>query len=111
MLKFIKLPSTLTYIGQRSFENTQLESVVFPNSLITIDNEAFRLNSNLRNILFGEENNDNSNSENFQNAPSLKYIGKDAFANCEKLNNVRLQIQLLKLMIMHSLDVLVLILQ
>lgn len=76
-LRFIKsvvLPDTVTYIGDEAFKGCYaLSKIILPNGLKSIGNYAFYQNFNLENITLPD---------------SLEYIGYDAFYGCKKLNAV-----------------------
>ena len=60
--------STVTHIGKNAFANKQLKSVVIPNSVIVIEQGAFKNNKSLREIKISD---------------SVISIEKGAFENCD----------------------------
>ena len=73
-LKSIKLPATLTYIGDEVFSNcTNLESIVIPDNVTEIDNGAFAYCTSLSEITLPK---------------SLEVIGGQAFDNCVSLTKI-----------------------
>lgn len=61
-------------IGKRSFEEQPITSVIFPNTIRSIEEMAFNLCEDLREVYFPS---------------SLVSIGKHAFCFCDKLSSVR----------------------
>lgn len=65
-----KIP--VTCIGQKAFQNTVLQKITLPNTLISIENSAFQ-NTKLSSVVLPE---------------SIEYIGGTAFANCINLTSI-----------------------
>ena len=74
-LKDVKLPDTLTFIGELSFYGDPLTNINLPEGLIEIGNAAFQNCSNLENITFPK---------------SLNRIGDSAFMGCTKIKSINL---------------------
>ncbi len=89
------LPNTVISIGNDTFKDSKIHSIVIPNSTTTIGDNAFSGCSELIKVEIG--NNVESIGENaFFNCKklqyviipdSVKYIGNGAFKDCESINN------------------------
>ena len=76
-IKTVKLPSTLTFIGDRAFsECHSLEKIVIPSSVTYIEMEAFSGCTSLSEI---------------EIPSSVGYIGNSAFENCTSLSEITIQ--------------------
>lgn len=75
----ISMPSGITKIGKRAFENTNITLVSLPNSLQIIGDEAFYGCNQLSGSITVGQN--------------VKEIGCNAFGNCEKLINITISNQ------------------
>ena len=75
MITSITLPNSITYIGSYAFYQSSLTSIVLPEGLIGIGNNAFSECSSLANVTF---------------SPNLTTIGDNAFGGCRKLATVNL---------------------
>ena len=94
-LKTVKLPSTLKYIWNHAFWNSNLSSITFPPSLQKIDAWAFQ-NTQLANIVIPTNCNtieqgafDTNNNLTTVVINGLKcYLAVSAFAKCDNLKDV-----------------------
>ena len=74
-LKDVKLPDTLTRIGELSFYGNPLNNINLPECLVEIGNAAFKNCYNLKNVIFPK---------------SLNRIGDSAFMGCTKIKSINL---------------------
>lgn len=90
------VPDGITKIGDQAFYESQITSLVLPNSVKTIGENAFSNCRSLTSIVLPEslqkiENYSFYNCENLQSVTfpkSLLYIGYAAFFNCKRLSNI-----------------------
>lgn len=80
-LKSINLPSSIHRIGDSSFKNTSISSILFPKSLEVIDREAF-MDTKLMQVSIPK---------------GVKHIGDGTFRNCSNLNKAILPNSLKKI--------------
>lgn len=73
-LETVVLPQNVTSLGAGSFAITSIKSIVFPDTLITIENNCF---------------DDCKSLESVELSPSLKTIGENAFLDCSSLRTVK----------------------
>ncbi len=72
----VNVPGIALIIGKKAFyRNETIREIILPDSVISIDEAAFAMCTNLEKIDFGK---------------SVKHIGKNAFAKCSKLNAITL---------------------
>ncbi len=84
-------------ISAQAFQNTNLEKVVFPTTLESIDEDAFRFSDNLTKVVLPNKVS-KINSFAFADCSNLVYvkmtkvktIGSLAFSNCKKLTSITL---------------------
>ncbi len=97
--------SNLSSIGPRSFAFTRLAQVALPDSLLTLESEAYLSCSNLETVSFGA-NLSSIGSQAFQDCPllsslqipdSVSTIGPSAFEDCRALSSVTLGSGLLEI--------------
>lgn len=69
----VTVPNSITKIGNGVFENSNVETIDFNNTVSEIGDNAFKNCSNLKKIVLTN---------------NLKYIGKDAFYKCGALTNI-----------------------
>ena len=69
-LKKIELPDSLKYIGSQTFDSTDLEMIVFPDKITTLEENICDGNVNLKKVFFPN---------------SLKRIGEFAFSDCPNI--------------------------
>ena len=94
-LWYIELPSSVKYLGERSFYCSKLRKVVL-NEVKTIDNEAFYYCKDLEEVLFqeglqevGKASFSRCNSlERISFPSSLEKVGEKAFKDCKNLKEV-----------------------
>lgn len=72
-LTTISIPSSVKIIKLNSFQSCNLESILIPEGVETIENIAFHSCSNIKSVIIPK---------------SLTYIGNGAFANCDNLSTV-----------------------
>lgn len=67
------IPNTIKIIGANSFEHCSIESIFIPNSVVEIEDNAFRLCTNLASITIPS---------------SVEIIGENPFAYCKNLSSI-----------------------
>jgi len=86
---------TVTHIGSNAFRNKQLTSVVIPDSIIVIEENAFSRNSRLREVIIpnsvisiGEEAFKNNNIDKLTLGQNVQIIGQNAFRGNKNLSEI-----------------------
>ena len=94
-LSSTKIPNTVTIIGGGAFKGTTLKSIVIPEGVTEIENEAFSncksletvsLPNSLERIYYDAFR--NSNISSISIPAGVKYIYDDAFYGCENLSTI-----------------------
>ncbi|MDO4880874.1 MAG: leucine-rich repeat domain-containing protein [Capnocytophaga sp.] len=97
-LKTDSVLSKITKIGENAFKESQIEAIIFPETLKTIGKDAFITSIHLKTIKFNEELTEISESAfgschnltQISIPNSVTSIGKSAFANNENLASITL---------------------
>lgn len=97
-VKYVNIPSTVTTICENAFRDSQLESIIIPNSVIMIGENAFSGCSNLKYIIIPNSvktigNSAFSGCHNLVSIDlpnSITSIGNDVFNHCYKLSNIHI---------------------
>lgn len=72
-LKGITIPDTVKFIGSYAFSNTTIESVIIPDSVVTMESDAFYGCKSLKNVVLSR---------------GLEEIGASAFKECAALESI-----------------------
>ncbi len=99
-IKSASIPSTVTTLGGRAFSGTSITWINIPESMVTIDYQAFENCTKLEYVTFLGENLDLINTAAFNGCIALKSVvgldksalevGRNAFANCSSLKSLSL---------------------
>ena len=101
-LKNIELTPSITSIGRNAFQNSTIENIVIPETILTIEARAFINCTNLATVKFLNDDLAMANSI-FEGCTSLKsivlpvnlqYIPASCFANCSSLETIDFPISL-----------------
>lgn len=96
-VKRVKLNNLIKYIPKYCFYNSDIEEIIIPNSVTSIENFAFKYCTNLKRVIFEDESNlkiikgeaFNGSGVEYFNAPdSLERIHHKVFFACENLKEV-----------------------
>ena len=98
-IRAVTLPNTLTYIGNYAFANSELTSIVIPNSVNIIGNNAFQYCASLSSVTIpnsvstiGVATFGNSGITTVYIPSSINTILDFAFENCTNLNTINIDV-------------------